>query len=395
MPGEPTGFLQEALRWWDRWLKGIENGVDTEPRLNVWMQERIAPNANMPDSPGQWIAEPGWPAPGIVPRTFALNPSRLDARPEPSVELAVCSPQTTGAMAGEWCPLDSGGGGPEFQSDQRADDGRSLCFDTPPLSERVAILGAPVAELDITVDKPVAFLCARLCDVAPDGASTRVTFGLLNLTHRDSHEHPTALVPGKSYRVRLVLDDTAYTFVPGHRIRLALSTSYWPMVWPSPAPATVMVRTGTSTLALPVRAPKPGDGRVPFPPAEAAAPLARTYLSEPRTTRDLHHDFATGRTIYTHDEDRGVYRLDAIDLTVAYKALERYSIADSDPTTERTEMKRRISASRGDWNARIETLIDVTCDARSFHLVARLEAFEGDRRIFERDWREAIPRDMM
>jgi putative CocE/NonD family hydrolase len=395
VPGEPTGFLQETLRWWDRWLKGIENGVDKEPRLNAWMQERINPDATMPRSPGHWIAEPGWPAPGIAPVTYALNPGRIDKAPEPSVALAILSPQTTGAMAGEWCPLDSGGDGPEFQSDQRPDDGRSLSFDTAPLTERLAILGAPIVELDITVDQPVALLCVRLCDVAPDGASTRVSFGPLNLTHRDSHEHPTPLEPGRRYRVRIQLDDTAYAFVPGHRIRLALSTSYWPMVWPSPAPATVTVHTGTSTLGLPVRPAKPADGKVPFPPAEASAPLARTWIAKPKSTRGMHHDFATGMTVYTHDEDRGVYRLDGIDSTLGYKALERYSIADGDPTTERTEMRRTVTFERGAWRTRVETLVDVTCDARSFHLVARLEAFDNDQRIFERDWRETIPRDMI
>jgi hypothetical protein len=109
----------------------------------------------------------------------------------------------------------------------------------------------------------------------------------------------------------------------------------------------------------------------------------------------LTRDFATGRTVYTHEEDRGTYRLDAIDLTLAYQALERYSITDDDPTAERTEMKRKFTLSRGSWNVRIETLVEVTCDAASFLLVAQLEAFEGEERIFSKDWRELIPRDMM
>ncbi len=395
VPGEPVGFLQETLRWWDHWLKGVDNGIMAEPRLHVWMQERIRPDASMPDSPGHWIAEPAWPAPGIRPRTFALNPGRLTATPKPETALAVRSPQTTGSEAGEWCPLDSGGNAPEFQTDQRPDDGRSLCFDSLPLAERLAILGAPVVELEVSVDRPQAFLCARLCDVAPDGASTRVSFGLLNLAHRDSHEHPTPLEPGRRYRVRIALDDTAYAFVPGHRMRLALSTAYWPMVWPSPEAATVTVHTGVSTLTLPVRPPRPEDGRVPFPPAEATAPLARTYLKPPTTARGVAHDFASGLSVFTHEEDRGVYRLDAIDLTLGYLAIERSTIAEQDPTAARTEMVRKVSLSRGDWSTRVETLIEVTCDVTHFHVTARLEAFEGESRIFARDWRETIPRDMM
>ncbi|MEX2649140.1 MAG: CocE/NonD family hydrolase [Alphaproteobacteria bacterium] len=395
VPGEPVGFLQETLRWWDHWLKDIDTGVMAEPRLNVWMQERIAPNATMPESPGRWIAETTWPPRGIAPKTFHLNLGRLGEAAEPEVALGISSPQTTGTMAGEWCPLDSGGNGPEFQSDQRQDDGRSFCFDSPPLDERIEILGAPVVELAVAIDKPMGLVCARLCDVAPDGSSTRVSFGLLNLTHRDSHEHPTPLEPGRTYIVRIALDDTAYAFVPGHRIRLAVSTAYWPMVWPSPEPVTAKLRTGVSTLALPVRTPRPEDGRVPFATAEATPPLARTYLREPKTKRGYTRDFATGRTVYSHEEDRGTYRLDAIDLTLAYEALERYSITDDDPTEERTEMKRKVSLSRGTWNVRIETLVELKCDATTFHLAAKLEAFEGEERIVSKDWREVIPRDMM
>ncbi|MGH6717797.1 MAG: CocE/NonD family hydrolase, partial [Alphaproteobacteria bacterium] len=174
-----------------------------------------------------------------------------------------------------------------------------------------------------------------------------------------------------------------------------LSTAYWPMVWPSPEAATVTVRTGASALILPVRPPRPEDGRVPFPPAEATPPLARTFLRPPRTTRGVAYDFGSGVSVFSHEEDRGVYRLDAIDLTLGYQALERSTIADADPATARTEMTRKVSLARGDWAVRIETSIGVTCDVTHFHVTARLDAFEGDRRIFTRDWREAIPRDMM
>ena len=92
--------------------------------------------------------------------------------------------------AGRWCPYQLT---PDLPLDQRLEDGGALTFDTDPLPERLEVLGAPVAELALAVDRPVALLAARLSDVAPDGAATRVSYGLLNLTHRESHEHPTAL----------------------------------------------------------------------------------------------------------------------------------------------------------------------------------------------------------
>src|SRR4029453_10802619 len=103
-------------------------------------------------------------------------------------------------------------------------------FDSAPLAHGVEILGAPVVELDVAADRSGALVAVRLCDVDERGTSSRVSYGVLNLTHRDSHEAPTALEPGRRYRVRVRLNDVAYAFPAGHRVRLALSSSYWPTV---------------------------------------------------------------------------------------------------------------------------------------------------------------------
>src|SRR4029453_7579693 len=140
--------------------------------------------------------------------------------------------------AGHWCAY---GLAPDQPSDQRDEDAKSVLFDSAPLEAPLEILGATVAELEITAEKPQAQLCVRLNDVAPDGASLRVSYGLLNLTHRDGHEHPTPLEPGKRYRVRVPLNDIAHAFPAWHRVRIAVSSSYWPIAWPSPEPVTLTV----------------------------------------------------------------------------------------------------------------------------------------------------------
>src|SRR6185295_3553708 len=145
--------------------------------------------------------------------------------------------------------------------------------------------------LDVAADRPNAFVVARLEDVAPDGSSLRVSYGALNLTHRDSHEHPSPLEPGKRYTVRVQLNDAAHAFAPGHRIRVAVSSSYWPIFWPSPESVTLSLFTGASALALPVRRPRPEDARLqPLPPSEGATPLARTYLRPGESRRWVEHD---------------------------------------------------------------------------------------------------------
>src|SRR5262249_48367919 len=150
--------------------------------------------------PGRWVAESAWPSPRIRPWRLALTPERLEAAPGDERALRVRSPETVGLHAGRWCPH---GTGLDLPTDQRAEDGGSRVFGTGPLAERVEILGAPALELELAADRPVAHLTARLSDVAPDGAATRVSYAVLNLTHRDDHETPTPLVPGRRYRVSL------------------------------------------------------------------------------------------------------------------------------------------------------------------------------------------------
>src|SRR5262249_12639791 len=195
---------QEILRWWDKWLKGIETGIMDEPRYRVWMQDAIPRAAGRDEQPGRWVAEQRWPSPNIQPRRLHLNPGRLAAEPEPEAALTHCSVQYNGRAAGAWCPYATGA---DLDGDQRADDGYSLVFDSMPLSDGFEILGAPVVELELAVDRPLALIAARLCDVDRAGASARVTYGVLNLTHRDSHAHPTPLEPGRRYRVQLQLND--------------------------------------------------------------------------------------------------------------------------------------------------------------------------------------------
>ena len=117
-----------------------------------------------------------------------------------------------GARQGEWC---GHGLDPDLPADQREDDGCSVVFETEPLTKAVEILGAPVLTLQLSADQPNAFIVGRLNDVAPDGASTRVTYGVLNLTHRNSHEFPEPLVPGENYEIRLQLNDVAQDFPQG------------------------------------------------------------------------------------------------------------------------------------------------------------------------------------
>jgi len=332
------------------------------------------------------VAEAAWPSPRVTPRRWTLNPGRLDEAPGAETVIEVRSPQSIGLAAGEWCGFAEG----DAPTDQRDDDARSLTFDSTPLAERLEILGAPVALLELAVDRPQALLAARLNEVLPDGSSVRVTYGVLNLT----------LVPGRRCRVHLHLNHVAHAFAAGNRLRFAVSTAYWPIVWPSPAAATLTLFTGASAIDVPVRPAAPEDARLPpFAPPEGAPLPAYSELRPLHVERTVERDGATGEVVYTIASEGGAFRaggpgrMEAIDLELEEATVRRYRIRDDDPLSARAEVVRRMGLRRGEWAVRVETRATLRASADRFELRARLEAFEGPTLVRARAWEHVIPRD--
>ena len=364
-----------------------------EPEYRVWMQKSVPPRVHYSWRPGRWVAEPAWPSPHLYEWRLFLAPGRLDEQAAAETALEIHSPQWLGFSAGEWC---AHGLSNDLPGDQQFDDGAAVGFETAPLADGFEILGAPVVELELSADRPNAFVVARLGDVGRDGETTLVTYGVLNLTHRSSHADPEPLESGRRYRVRLQLNDVAHAFPQGHRIRLALSNAWWPTIWPSPEPVTLTLVTGASSLTLPLRPPRPEDDRLPpFAEPEAAPPWRRTVLVPGRSERKVERDPLRRLTTTTVVNDDGVYRLDAIDLEVGQSSVQRYSIEDDDPTSARVEIAWTVTRARGAWRIRTATRTVMTCTREAFLIAATLEAFEADRRVFSRTWDRAVPRDLV
>ncbi|MEX2649804.1 MAG: CocE/NonD family hydrolase [Alphaproteobacteria bacterium] len=390
-PGPAVGILQECLRWWDHWLKGKDTGIMNEPMLRAFMQDWDPPRPAYEERSGRWIAEPAWPPKdGITRRAFVLNERGLGGAAGPEAPLILRSPEDTGQAAGEWC---GHGTGTDLPTDQRIDDAGSLVFDGAPLTERIEILGQPVATLELAADRPVAMVAVRLNDVAPDGSSSRVTWGLLNLTHRDGHESPAPLVPGRRTRVRVPLNDIAQTFPAGHRIRVAVSTAYWPMAWSMPEPVTLTVFAGASSLELPVRAPRPEDAKVAFGPPEHAPPMNATVLEPGRAHQVNRRLVTTGESEVEVVFDLGRVRIDDIGLEYGSWRTETFRIRPDDPTSARAEVVYRFAYRRGDWDAVHESRTIMTATRDAFVVHADLDAFDGGRRFYARSEERRIPRD--
>ena len=394
-PGPAIDFLNECVRWWDRWLKGIPNGVDEEPVLRVWMQDSTTPL--WPDRPGRWIAESTWPAPEIEARSLALERGHLswngaDIEAQPS-QLTLESPLSVGLFAGKWYSYAES---TDLPWDQREEDGGALVFDTPPLAEDVELLGAPEVELQIAADKPVAMLAARLSDVAPSGHATRVTYGLLNLTHRHSHAVPKPLEPGRFYRVTVPLNRVGQRFRAGNRIRLSLSSSYWPLAWPAPESARLTLETRGSHLHLPLRPPKAADAALrDLGTPTASEPPATTLIAPARREWQVVHNLASNTVSLEVVNNDPRYRLDAIDLEIQKDVREVYRYQNDNYATLRGEVESTRSFKRGDWHAWTVTRTVLTSTETAFRIRATLDAYEGDTRVFAKSWDETVSRDLL
>ncbi|MFE2034435.1 CocE/NonD family hydrolase [Streptomyces scopuliridis] len=387
-PGPAIGFLQETLRWWDHWLKDEETGVMAEPLLRSWLNDPVPPATSYGTMPGRWVGDDNWPSPSVT----------WDARPlgdSGAAPVVVRSPQHTGLDAGRFFPF---GNPADLPPDQREEDGRSVCFDSAPLTGRVEILGRPRVRLRLDSATPRAHVIARVCDVAPDGSSTLVTRGVLNLMSRHGRERADAWVPGTYEDVEFELTATGYAFPPGHRVRVAVSDAYWPWVWPHGERGRLTVLPGESAVLLPVRDPAYDTGRAPirFEEPEQAPPLPVTVdpPAGPRAAeRVVRHDVATGEWTLEVDPNYGGSRTYPDGLRYEESARETYRIRGDDPLSAVAESRWTIRLRRPDgWDAEITTRTELRATATEFVMESGLEARANGETVAKRGWHRTTPR---
>jgi uncharacterized protein len=394
IPGPAIGYLDEALRWWDHWLKGIATGIMDEPILRVWMQDKsAAPDER--DVPGRWVAEESWPSRRITERRLFLNSShRLDSSPSKEERIELAPLQTVGGTSGNWCPSGAGTSKDlriDLPLDQRVDDARSLVFDSAPLTEPFEILGAPLLTLSLAVDKPVAFVAVRLNEVRPNGESNRITYGILNLCHRDSDANPTSLEPGRRYTVQVRLDYVAHRFQPGNALRVAISSAYWPLIVPSPEPVVLSLFGGSSELTLPVRSPRAQDAQLrPFGPP-FVPPVARDGVSSTPGSRVVESDTGSQQQVIRYEVGNGVVLAEAVQTRLIGDIKMRYEIYDNDPAAI---IEARVTSGweRDGWRPRLVAASTFTTTKTEFVIHGELSAFDGDDKVLTRTWEQKIAR---
>ncbi len=388
-PEPRMGFLQEALRWWDYWLKDIDTKIMDEPACTFYLQDSVVPQPSYDYRAGQWIQTRSWPdQEKVTVQNWSLTNSGLFADHEKLVSaIKIDSPLTTGVHSGEYMALWFG---PDYPTDQRRDDVLSVCFDTDMLKQDLKIVGNPKLKLKVSSNKSCGQLTARLSDIAPDGQVTRVTYGMINLQNRDSLDSVQEVIPGEVYEVEVQLDFIAQTIPQGHKMRVALSSSYFPLLWTTPEKAEVTLEPDSQTLLLPTY-----QGREipnPFEPPTSATPEKTTILRESSNKRVISEDVATGVVSIDIEDDFGSMRFDQHGLCVEQIAKEHYSCHPDDPHQTKARTKWHHRTSRDDWQVSSDTEMTITCDNNNFYINAKLTAYHGDELVYEKIWNEAVVR---
>jgi uncharacterized protein len=246
--GPRVEWRDQAVRWFDYWLKGRDTGVKDDPRLVVFMQHWHPPDPTLQNVPGEWRREDIWPPTDATETTFFLQGNHtLERSAASQATHQLKYVPTIGVEAGFWWG--------ELLSDPRPVDAFSLVYDSAPLEHEVAILGRPHALLQASASAPLANWFARLSDMASDGTVTQITGAGLNGAQRESMTDPRDLEPGKVYSLDIAMHLTSWVFPKGHRIRVAISNALWPMVLPTPYAMTTSLDIGGadgSRIVIPV-----------------------------------------------------------------------------------------------------------------------------------------------
>ncbi len=263
-PGPAIGFQELALEWWDHFLGRSESKMPDWPVLRLWRRGFDPPRDRLAKRNGTWI-EMAKPSVRNECRLHLGDGILTETPPEEHVVLDVPDDLRHGQCAGDTGYFGRTGGLP---LDQTEDDRRALCFESCPFDREMNILGHVRLEADVTPDALPAQLACRLCDVAPDGKSNLITRTVINLELDDRLDGPCGAVEGMPTRVSLKFPTTAYRIPKGHRMRLALGSSYWPLIWPSAPRSRLAVSTEGAKLMIPLQPESVRPLKSAFPPVK-------------------------------------------------------------------------------------------------------------------------------
>lgn len=386
MPGPNYEWRHEAVRWWDYWLKDKDTGIINEPRLALFIRSGHAPDMGLEMTPGNWVWV-DWPIDGTRwEKFYASESGSLQIRPGEQAEESLRYVPSYGVATGLWWGEPTG--------DIRPDDAGSLVFDSPVVEESFEIAGFPKVHLRVSADAPLAHWVARLEDVQPDGTVSLVAGRLLNGSQRNSRLNPEALVPGEIYDLEFKMHFTTWTFQRGHRIRLSVSNSLFPMIWPTPYPMTTTLYLGDENTYFELPVIPAVERKAPnfLPPEPREERTDARYLEGEAWPQGFYEWKRDLWSTKTSVEWKGYS--DFENPNGRFHTYERnyYETSDKRPADSRFsgEAGRRIQLK--DRALEFRTTLDVRSDEKNFYVTVVRYVYENGRLLRQREWQETIPR---
>jgi hypothetical protein len=387
VPGPRVDTRPIYRRWFDRWLKEIDNGVMEEPPVTLFVRRYSPPTPRMPlEEPGEWRNESKWPIARRQDRVLYLGDTSLD---ESAAEESCSDELRYRAGAGISSGIHWGGGVLPWgmSLDQRLDDANSVVFTSAPLEGELEVTGTPIAKLFVSSTARVAYFRVKLIDVAPDGAAKLVRYGGLNATHRDSHAQPTPLAHGEIYELEIPLKSTSYVFERGHRLRVSIAGADFQNAWPTAEAGVHSIHRGgdhASHIILPIiprQSPLlPLSDLQALPPADPEQLLKPTEYS---ITKDLGEDTTAVRLhVESGDADN------RLELSSAF------TVSDQSPADAVLEAEGHYRVRRAEYDVEVHSIESTRSDADAFHHTVRIRITRDGETCFEKDWTVAVPREL-
>ncbi|MEQ8169654.1 MAG: CocE/NonD family hydrolase [Candidatus Eremiobacterota bacterium] len=385
-PGPNYEWRQKAVRWWDYWLKGTDNGIMDEPRFMVFVRDGCPPSCDIQKLPGEWRCG-DWPVGGIEMQRFYPGEAHNLSGSAPDKP----AKHTLAYKAGAGTEIHTWWG--ELSGDMAGDDKNSVVYDSEPLTKPVEIIGFPQVHLKIAADAPLYQWTVRLEDVWPDGQVSLVSGVLINPADRISRMEQKPLVPGEPAELSGEIHYSTWRFKAGHRIRLAVSNAQFPMGWPTPYKGKTSLFTGAGTwIELPVVTKNTLTGVCDLPePEEEEYPEDTTTYKNNAENKEypINYNPDTGESVYGSGEDE---EWNIGDINYCRNELNTWKVNDKDPAHASYKAVTDYDIYLPDRNIRLTSIFNFISDEKTFKLTVTRQLFENEEIVREKKWSKSIPR---
>jgi putative CocE/NonD family hydrolase len=393
IPGPRIHFFHEMQRWWDHWLKGIQNGVMEEPPVCLYVQKYDYPMADRDMTSGSWRFEKKWPIERTNKTSFFLHENGLlsndPSGSEKGVKDAYKYIPTVGTTQGHF----SAAGPSVLYVDQRLDEALSLNYSTPPLSEDLEITGFPEAVLYVSSSSDIAGFVVKLNDVDEDGTSAIVSKGYLNATRRNSFESPEPLTPGEVYKLHIPLKATSWVFEKGHRIRVSIQSSDWWNIWPTPKNAVNSIyrnKVEQSRIMLPIIPPSNSDLPRPVflaPPHPAKITDVQMSPSEYSVVRDYFK-----KTTSVVSKSSSSIKVPELNSYMSSKQDVKVTASDLNPESVSLKSTSKLSYPHSDNMIDVTSFVSLKSTVEHYHVIINLDIEINKRPYFHKNWTRTVER---